>query len=102
MTPDDANLLPDSGGLAVCLAPPPPDWSLTGYHADTGGIAAFLERHADDLMIVPYRENRAVMFESRLYHRSDAPHFAPGYENHRINVTLLYGCRQAGVRRHAA
>lgn len=94
VTPDDANLLPDSGGLAVCRVPPPPDWSLTGYHEDKGEIAAFLERHADDLLIVPYRENRAVMFESRLFHRSDTPHFAPGYENRRINVTLLFGCRQ--------
>jgi hypothetical protein len=45
------------------------------------------------MMIVPYRENRAVLFESRLFHRSDAPHFAPGYENRRINVTLLFGRR---------
>jgi tetratricopeptide (TPR) repeat protein len=94
VTPDVANLLPGSGGLEVCRVPPPPYWSLTGYHADKGEISAFLERHADDLLIVPYRENRAVMFESRLFHRSDAPHFAPGYENRRINVTLLYGCRQ--------
>ncbi len=94
VTPDHANLRPGSGGLAVCRVPPPPDWSPTGYHADEGEIAAFLHRRPDDLLIVPYRENRAVMFESRLFHRSDAPHFAPGYENRRINVTLLYGSRQ--------
>jgi tetratricopeptide (TPR) repeat protein len=94
VTPDAANLVPDSGGLAVCRARPPADWSLTGYHADKGEIAAFLEQHADDLLIVPYRENRAVLFESHLFHRSHAPHFAAGYENRRINVTLLYGCRQ--------
>jgi hypothetical protein len=40
---------------------------------------------------VPYRENRAVMFRSRLLHRSDAPEFKIGYENHRINVTFLFG-----------
>jgi hypothetical protein len=40
---------------------------------------------------VPYRENRAVLFKSRLLHWSDAPEFAEGYENHRINVTLLFG-----------
>ena len=44
-----------------------------------------------DNLIVPYRENRAVLFESRLFHRSDAPEFATGYENHRINLTLLFG-----------
>jgi tetratricopeptide (TPR) repeat protein len=91
VTPDAANLRPGSGGLAVCLAPPPADWLLTGYHADESNVAAFLAQHADHMLIVPYRENRAVLFESRLFHRSDAPHFAPGYENRRINVTLLFG-----------
>jgi len=40
---------------------------------------------------VPYRENRAVLFDSRLFHGTDAPEFAPGYENHRINITMLFG-----------
>jgi tetratricopeptide (TPR) repeat protein len=94
VTPDAANLRPGGGGLAVCRVPPPADWLLTGYHADKSKVAAFLAQHAGDTLIVPYRENRAVLFESRLFHRSDAPHFAPGYENRRINVTLLFGRRQ--------
>jgi tetratricopeptide (TPR) repeat protein len=94
VTPDAANLRPGSGGLAVCLALPPADWLLSGYHADKNDVTAFLAQHADDMLIVPYRENRAVLFKSRLFHRSDTPHFAPGYENRRINVTLLFGGRQ--------
>jgi len=31
-----------------------------------------------------------------LLHWSDAPDFAEGYENHRINVTLLFGKGQIG------
>jgi tetratricopeptide (TPR) repeat protein len=93
LTPDAANLRPGSSGLAVCRVPPPADWALTGYHADKDRIAAFVDEHASDTLIVPYRENRAVMFESRLFHRSDAPHFAPGYGHRRINVTLLFGSR---------
>jgi tetratricopeptide (TPR) repeat protein len=93
-TPDAANLRPGSGGLAVCRVPPPADRPLTGYDADKREVAAFMARHAGDTLIVPYRENRAVLFESRLFHRSDAPHFAPGYENRRINVTLLFGRRE--------
>jgi tetratricopeptide (TPR) repeat protein len=93
VTPDAANLDPGSGGLAVCRVPPPSDWLLSGYHADKDEVAAFLKEHDGDTLMVPYRENRAVMFSSRLFHRSDAPHFAPGYENRRINVTLLFGHR---------
>ncbi len=91
VTPDAANLDPERGGLAVCRVAPPADWEVKGYNDDKGTIAAFLERHADDTLTVPYRENRAVLFESRLFHRSDAPEFATGYENHRINLTLLFG-----------
>jgi hypothetical protein len=50
-----------------------------------------MARHTDDTLYVPYRENRAVLFASRLFHRSDAPQFAQGYENHRINITMLFG-----------
>jgi tetratricopeptide (TPR) repeat protein len=91
VTPDAANLRPGRSGLQVCCVPPPADWRLTEYDADKGEIATFLAQHSADMLIVPYRENRAVLFESRLFHRSDAPHFAPGYENRRINVTLLFG-----------
>ena len=52
---------------------------------------AFMLQHEVDALQVPYAENRAVIFESRLFHRSDAPHFAEGYANHRINLTLLFG-----------
>jgi tetratricopeptide (TPR) repeat protein len=93
VTPDAANLRPGGGGLAVCRVPPPAEWRLTGYGADKEEIAAFMARHAGDTLIAPYRENRAVLFESRLFHRSDAPLFASGYENRRINVTLLFGRR---------
>jgi tetratricopeptide (TPR) repeat protein len=91
VTPDRANRNPDGGGLIVCRAPPPAEWQVHGYEADKAAIAAFLNQHAADNLIAPYRENRAVLFESRLFHRSGATDFAPGYENHRINLTLLFG-----------
>jgi Flp pilus assembly protein TadD len=91
VTPDAANRDPERGGLTVCLVPPPSAWQVRDYNADKEAIVTFLELHADDSLIVPYRENRAVLFNSRLFHRSDAPHFATGYENHRINLTLLFG-----------
>ena len=91
VTPSEANRNPDRGGLVVCRAPSPAAWEVRDYHADRDVIATFLQRHANDSLVVPYRENRAVLFQSRLFHHSDAPDFAAGYENHRINLTLLFG-----------
>lgn len=91
LTPDGANLAPGRGGLSVCRMAPPEDWHVTGYDEDIGRISEFMAAHADETMHVPYGENRAVLFEARLFHRSDTPRFAPGYVDHRINLTLLYG-----------
>ena len=91
VTPTQANLDPDRGGLSVCRAPPPDDWEMRGYEVDRERIVLFLAQNAADNLIVPYRENRAVLFESRLFHQSDQPIFDLRYENHRINLTLLFG-----------
>lgn len=91
VTPTEANLAPERGGLVVCRAPPPDDWEIKDYDADQARIVTFLEQKAVDSLVVPYRENRAVLFRARLFHHSDRPEFASSYENHRINLTLLYG-----------
>jgi len=96
ITPTAANLTADHGGLVICRVPPPPDWKVMDYGGDRARIVAFLEQNAGKRLIVPYRQNRAVLFDSRLFHYSDAPDFAQGYENQRINVTLLFGRRNGG------
>jgi tetratricopeptide (TPR) repeat protein len=93
VTPTEANLNPGRGGLVVCLAPPPDDWEIKDYHADQASIVTFLAQNAGSSLATPYRQNRAVIFRSRLFHYSDSPQFTPGYENQRINLTLLYGSR---------
>ncbi len=91
ITPTEANLNPEHGGLVVCRAPPPEDWRIKDYEADRKRIVTFLAQKVTDRLVVPYRQNRAVLFRSRLFHHSDDPDFAPGFENHRMNLTLLYG-----------
>jgi Tfp pilus assembly protein PilF len=91
VTPAEANLDPESGGLVVALTPPPADWRITDYDADQERIVTFLENNAGNQLVVPYRANRAVLFRSRLFHHSDRPKFASEYEKHRINLTMLYG-----------
>lgn len=91
VTPDAANRRPDRGGLVVYTTPPPADWRLGDYNADIGRIRGFLDRHGESGVVIPYRANRAVLFASRLFHGSDEVDFAPGYANHRINITMLFG-----------
>ena len=44
--------------------------------------------------MIPYNENRAVIFNSNLFHETDNYEFKEGYENRRINITLLFGSRE--------
>jgi Flp pilus assembly protein TadD len=91
VTPTAANLNPGRGGLVVCRTPPPADWRIKDYDDDREPIVLFLEQSHENNLVVPYRQNRAVIFQSRLFHHSDRPEFSVGHENHRINLTLLYG-----------
>jgi tetratricopeptide (TPR) repeat protein len=91
ITPTTANLTPERGGLAICREPSPAGWEIKGYDEDQSRIVAFLEQNGGNTLRVPYRENRAVLFEAHLFHASDRPIFATSYENNRINLTFLFG-----------
>jgi Flp pilus assembly protein TadD len=94
ITPDEANLDAESGGLVVWDVPAPLDWDFKKYNADESAIRAFLAENGASSVTVPYRCNRAVIFDSDLFHETDRIAFKEGYLNRRINVTLLYGLRQ--------
>ncbi len=93
ITPNSANLDPDRGGLIIYKKEAPLDWAFTQYNQDQKKIRDFLGQYEEDKMIVPYAENRAVIFNSDLFHETDSFHFKSGYLNRRINVTMLFGNR---------
>ena len=97
ITPDDANLDPDSGGLVVWDVAAPLDWDFMRYNTAEKEIREFLARERSKAVAIPYRANRAVIFDSDLFHETGAIRFKRGYLNRRINVTLLYGSRD-GLR----
>ena len=93
ITPDEANLNPDSGGMVIWDAIAPADWDITRYNGDDDAVRAFLAENQSTSITVPYRANRAVIFDSDLFHETDRIEFKDGYLNRRINVTMLYGRR---------
>jgi len=99
LAPDSANLDPHSGGLVVYTARPPDHWDFEDYNTSTERVVKeLLEPTGFANVTVPHRQNRAVIFDSALFHHTDAFRFREGYENRRINLTLLYGDMQKGVR----
>lgn len=94
ITPDQASLQPERGGLVVWDKEAPLDWDFQDYNNNAPRIMAFLEHTQARSWTVPHRQNRVVLFNSDLFHRTDDYRFRPGYVNRRINITLLYGDRQ--------
>jgi tetratricopeptide (TPR) repeat protein len=93
ITEDDANLDPNCGGLQVYEHDAPRDWDFRMYNKDPGKILEYLQSIGSTPTRYPYRANRALIFDSDLFHATDLPHFREGYLNRRINITLLYGNR---------
>jgi len=62
---------------------------------DRGAQATMIQSLIDEpdasAVTVPYRCNRAAIFNGMIAHSTDAFRFKDGYEHRRINVTLLYG-----------
>lgn len=98
ITPNEANLAPESGGLVIWNKEAPQDWQFQDYNSGSGDrqsrITEFLKSSGAERITVPYRQNRAVLFNSDLFHSTDEIRFQEGYENRRINITLLFGRRQ--------
>ncbi|MGH8673888.1 MAG: tetratricopeptide repeat protein [Burkholderiales bacterium] len=95
ITDDAANLDPQHGGLLVYPQDAPANWGFAKYNHDPATILRYLESTGGKPLPVPYRANRAVIFDSDLFHASDRPHFREGYLNRRTNITLLYGLRSS-------
>ena len=101
LTPDDANLNKDSGGLVVYnILPPEEDifgstekFSEWNNFEKADEMRAFLKEKGTKSATVPYKQNRCVMFNSALLHETDDFTFRDGYENRRINLTLLFGAK---------
>jgi tetratricopeptide (TPR) repeat protein len=93
ITPDEANLDPERGGLVVWDVAAPLDWEYSKYNGDLATTRNFLKRTNARPVTIPYRCNRAVIFDSDLFHETDTIRFKEGYLNRRINVTFLYGDR---------
>ena len=94
ITPKKANLNPKSGGLIVYDVEAPKEWDFNTFNNDEQRIREELKKSKGNTKVIPYNENRAVIFNSNLFHETDSYEFKEGYENRRINVTLLFGSRK--------
>lgn len=97
ITPTESSLNPAGSGLTLFTVKPPKEWTYMDYNGLRGvkKVERLLAEHDHANVTVHYKENRAVLFDSHLFHVSGAglPGFKNGLKNRRINLTFLFGIK---------
>jgi tetratricopeptide (TPR) repeat protein len=93
ITPDMFNNDQNRGGLKIYDTPAPEDWTFQKYNMNADEIYALLKKNKANCVNVPYKFNRAVLFNSDYFHETDQINFKDEYEGRRINITYLFGDR---------
>ncbi|MBT6510884.1 MAG: hypothetical protein HOL02_10620, partial [Rhodospirillaceae bacterium] len=99
ITDDEACLDPEHGGLIVYAKEQPLDWDWNDINLrkNAPDVKTRIDGFLADAnpITLKHRSNRAVLFHSNLFHKSDRFRFREGIENRRTNITLLFGERGA-------
>jgi hypothetical protein len=78
ITPDEANSGEAGAGLVI-------------YGAGS------TSRQQMRALTIPHQQNRAVIFNSDLFHGTSALYVGPDYEHQRIDITMLYGEKEVEI-----
>jgi hypothetical protein len=91
ITPDEASEDATRGGLVIWDRLAPRHYLRRDRLAQEQIIESLIADPGAKAVTVPYRCNRAAIYDGMIVHSTDAFRFKDGYENRRINITLLYG-----------
>ena len=90
ITPNECNRGP-AGGLRLW----PMHASVGYYGRDKDWQRRYMQHRLrgreNDCFVVPYKCNRAIIFDSTLIHQTDQFHFDESHIGRRANITLTYG-----------
>ena len=90
ITDDTANKDPESGGMIVWKKMPNINASFREFNSPDAKEKMETDVKNVDFIKVPYKSNRVVVFNSKLYHVTDEINFKDNYKDRRVNVTFLY------------
>lgn len=91
IAPDETNLDPESGGMEIWDAAAPDIQTMRRLNGNEALVQDFLRQTGAKRSVVPHRANRAVIFRSTQFHRTDRFRFRSDYLSQRINISLLFG-----------
>ncbi len=91
LTPEEFNLEPESGGLVLYDVKRESDQDIHQFNARPWCVEYFKAHTRGGSVTVPYKYNRAIIFDARTFHASDRMRFVgTGADTYRINYALLF------------
>ncbi len=91
ITPDIAKKNTDNNsGIIIYDRPVPKNWKFEEYNQSDIKIKDYLKKTKSKKIEIPYKQNRAIIFDSKFIHQSQEIDFKKGYKNQRINITMLF------------
>lgn len=105
LTPDEYNLRPGTGGLILSAVRRPPSVSLIEFNSMPWADSYFEREHVDENgrdICIAYRYNRAILFDSGIFHASDQIFFRnDATQSMKLNLGLVFDDPVAAERRRA-
>ena len=79
-----------TGRLIIHRTRVPEGWGFSDYNNINTGKDHQREMFTDGTTRIAYKQNRTIIFQSKLFHETDRIEFREGYTNRRINLTLMW------------
>jgi tetratricopeptide (TPR) repeat protein len=97
ITPDSHNRRRDMGGLRLWSVPAERNYYGRDRAWQRDYVLQRLAGQDGNSEIIPYRCNRAVIFDSRLIHQTEEFDFDESHTGRRANITIAYGSHHSRI-----
>jgi len=76
-------------GLNIYKVKPPKDWTRKEWNGDRA--LEYIKSKNIEPVRIPYKSNRAVLFDGAYFHQTNGVSMKEGIENRRVSYTMLFG-----------
>lgn len=91
LTPDECNLNQNTGGMILHDVKRSEEMQVHEFNAAPWAIDYLKSNTKGEIIKIPYKNNRAVLFDARIFHESDIVTFdSTSVDACRINLTLAF------------
>ena len=78
-------------GLNIYKIKPPKDWPREKWNGDAGPALEYIKSKNIEPVKIPYKSNRAILFDGAYFHQTNGVSMKEGIENRRVSYTMLFG-----------